>query len=252
MGDIDRDGVLDGDDFCPATPQGAHPDRRRLGCPDEDTDSDGVFNTEDVCPTIPIGLVPDPLRLGCPAPDRDGDTLPDATDACPDIVGGPSRDPARNGCPGLVSVDAREIHLLAPVYFAFRRESVLPQSVPVLEAIRDALVLTPRIRRVRIEGHTDLHGIPAYNNDLSRHRAAYVERWLVEHGVEASRLESYGFGASRPIEASRSPEASERNRRVELHIIDPVPPTSDGTPVVRSGGLPAVRTRHRSTTRNPE
>lgn len=238
MGDIDHDGVLDADDFCPTTPQGAHPDRRRPGCPDNDRDGDTVYDVDDLCPTVPMGLVPDPLRIGCPAPDRDHDTIPDTTDACPDEPGGPSPDPARNGCPGLVSVDEREIHLLAPVYFAFRRANVLPQSIPVLEAIRDALILTPRIRRVRIEGHTDLLGIAEYNIDLSRYRAAYVEHWLVEHGVAASRLESFGYGSTRPIENSRSRAASERNRRVELHIIDPMPP-AEGSPALRRGGVPA-------------
>lgn len=248
MGDIDHDGVLDADDFCPTTPQGSHPDRRRPGCPDNDSDGDTVYDVDDVCPTVPMGLVPDPLRIGCPAPDRDSDTIADTTDACPDEPGGPSTDAARNGCPGLVSVDEREIHLLAPVYFAFRRANVLPQSIPVLEAIRDALILTPRIRRVRIEGHTDLLGIPEYNIDLSRYRAAFVERWLVEHGVAASRLESFGYGSTRPIENSRSRAASEQNRRVELHIIDPMPP-AEGPPSQRRGGVPVRRHRRPATPR---
>lgn len=238
MGDLDRDGVLDGDDLCPTTPQGLHPDGRRAGCPDRDTDNDTVYDRDDVCPTVPMGIAPDPERLGCPVPDRDHDSVSDVVDACPDDPGSPSSLAARNGCPGLVTVDEREIHLLAPVYFALRSERVLPQSIPVLEAIRDALILTPRIRRIRIEGHTDLYGVPDFNVDLSRHRAAYVARWLVAHGIDESRLESVGYGARRPIENSRTRAASEHNRRVELHIIDPMPP--DETPSLRRGGVPAV------------
>ncbi len=249
MGDLDRDGVLDGDDLCPATPQGPHPDGRRAGCPDRDTDNDSVYDRDDVCPTVPMGIAPDPERLGCPAPDRDHDTVADAVDACPDDPGSPSSLAARNGCPGLVAVDEHEIRLLAPVYFALRSERVLPQSIPVLEAIREALLLTPRIRRIRIEGHTDLYGVPDYNIDLSRHRAAFVARWLVAHGIDESRLESVGYGATRPIENSRSRAACDHNRRVELHIIDPMPP--DETPTLRRGGVPAVLPPRRHTTVRP-
>ncbi len=118
----------------------------------------------------------------------------------------------------------------------------------MLETIRDALILTPRIRRVRIEGHTDLLGVPEYNIDLSRYRAAFVEHWLVEHGVAARRLESFGYGLTRPIENSRSRAASEQNRRVELHIIDPMPP-AEGPPSLRRGGVPVRRHRRPATPR---
>ncbi len=97
--DTDGDGVLDPDDVCPTTPQGAHPDPARLGCPLVDTDSDGVFDNEDQCVTEPMGANPDPARRGCPRRDADSDGVFDDEDQCVDVPQGPNPDPDRRGCP---------------------------------------------------------------------------------------------------------------------------------------------------------
>jgi outer membrane protein OmpA-like peptidoglycan-associated protein len=97
--DADSDGVLDPDDVCPTTPQGAHPDPARLGCPLTDTDGDGVFDNEDQCVTEPMGPNPDPSRRGCPRRDTDGDTVFDDEDQCVNEPQGPNPDAQRRGCP---------------------------------------------------------------------------------------------------------------------------------------------------------
>ncbi|MDW8247052.1 MAG: OmpA family protein, partial [Sandaracinaceae bacterium] len=60
---------------------------------------------------------------------------------------------------------------------------------------------------------------------LSRRRAASVTRWLIEHGIEASRLEAWGCGELHPIDTNRTAEGRQKNRRVEFHILDPAPPS---------------------------
>ncbi len=97
--DTDNDGVKDPDDVCPTTPQGAHPDPTRPGCPLNDTDGDGVFDNEDQCVTEPMGANPDPARRGCPHRDTDGDGVFDNDDQCVDVPQGPNPDPERRGCP---------------------------------------------------------------------------------------------------------------------------------------------------------
>lgn len=97
--DMDGDGVLNEQDVCPATPQGALPDRDRLGCPATDTDSDGVLDIDDVCPMEPHGARPDPRNLGCPQRDQDGDEVIDREDQCPAVPQGATPDPGRRGCP---------------------------------------------------------------------------------------------------------------------------------------------------------
>jgi outer membrane protein OmpA-like peptidoglycan-associated protein len=228
LADTDSDGVFDNEDQCVNEPQGEHPDPARRGCPDGDADSDGVLNGQDQCRDVPAGAHPDPARAGCPLPDRDGDTIVDPLDHCPDQPGAPHPDPNRNGCPGLVRVSGCQIQINSPVFFATNRDQILPRSFPVLQAVGDALRATPDIRRVSIEGHTDDVGDDARNMDLSNRRAASVQRWMVEHQVEAGRLEFHGFGETRPLRAvtglrgRAQRDARSQNRRVDFRIVDPV------------------------------
>lgn len=226
--DSDNDGVFDHQDQCPTTPRGEHPDPERPGCPDGDDDNDTVLNHSDQCRTEPQGPSPDPARPGCPAPDRDGDTIPDPVDHCPDQPGAPHPDPNRHGCPGLVRVEPTQIRILQQVFFATNRDRILPRSYPVLQAVADALQAMPQIRRVSIEGHTDNVGNDQRNLDLSQRRAQSVMRWLIEHGIDPSRLEAHGYGETRPIQSNDTPAGRAANRRVEFRILDPAPPTAEG------------------------
>ncbi|MDP3277096.1 MAG: OmpA family protein [Deltaproteobacteria bacterium] len=229
LADTDHDGVFDNTDQCVNEPQGDHPDPTRAGCPDADADRDGVFNSADQCRDVRAGNNPDPARPGCPLPDRDNDTVPDATDHCPDQAGAPSADPMRNGCPGLVRVENGMINILAPVFFPHNRDVISPRSFPVLTAVVDALRVSTAVRRLSIEGHTDDVGDDTSNMDLSNRRAQRVMQWMVEHGIEAGRLEAHGFGETRPrrpvdgLTGRVRREARSLNRRVDFRITDPAP-----------------------------
>ena len=218
--DRDGDGILDRDDLCPDLHKGPVPDPMRNGCPAPDTDRDGIVDPVDVCPMEPAGAFPDPARRGCPLPDRDQDSIPDKFDACPDKPGAPHPDPKKNGCPGLLTVTGGKIVILKPVFFATDKDIILPQSFPVLQAVADALKAAQQIRQVRIEGHTDSQGVRIYNVDLSQRRAGSVRRWLLEHGIEESRVVSEGFGPDRPVDTNATVAGRAKNRRVEFLIVD--------------------------------
>jgi outer membrane protein OmpA-like peptidoglycan-associated protein len=222
--DGDEDGIVDRLDRCPTTPAGPTPDPERAGCPDGDDDGDGVSNHKDECPTQPAGLHPDPARPGCPVSDRDRDTVPDMTDACPDQPGAPSPDAKKNGCPGMVRVEIDRLTIDRPVYFATDKDRILPKSFPVLRALADALKATPEIKRITIDGHADVKGTAAYNLDLSQRRADNIRTFLVQQGIAAERLESRGFGNTRPVESNQTEAGRAKNRRVEFIILDPPQP----------------------------
>ncbi len=227
VGDADSDGVLDDTDQCVNQAAGDHPDPARAGCPDRDTDSDGVFDAQDQCREQAAGANPDPARVGCPIPDRDGDSVLDPSDHCPDQPGAPSPDPNRNGCPGLVAVQNGQVRINRPIQFASNSAVILPASTPILNAVADALRASPQIRRVSVDGHTDDNGPDARNMTLSTARAAAVMTWLTAHGIEASRLESHGYGETRPsvaitdLRGAPLNAARAQNRRVEFNILDP-------------------------------
>lgn len=218
--DRDGDGINDKDDACPDVPQGQQPDPSRHGCPAQDSDKDGIIDSQDQCLFDPSGMFPDPDRPGCPLPDRDGDGVPDPKDACPDKAGAPSPYPKRNGCPGLVEVKNGQIVILKPVFFSTDKDTILPKSYPVLQAVADAMEALPSIKHVAIEGHTDAAGKFDRNLELSDRRAKSVLKFLLAKGIEPVRLEARGYGQTRPIASNKTAAGRAKNRRVEFHIIE--------------------------------
>jgi len=96
---------------------------------------------------------------------------------------------------------------------------LLVQSRAVLDAAVNLLRNHPELSVVRIEGHTDSHGRPDYNLQLSKRRARAVRAYLVKAGVASLRLQSDGFGSARPIDSNETAEGRARNRRVEMVIV---------------------------------
>ena len=93
----------------------------------------------------------------------------------------------------------------------------------MLDEAAQILQANPNVR-VTIEGHTDSIGTAAYNQKLSERRAAAVKRYLVSKGVSANRLDTVGYGKSRPIAPNKTPNGRDNpqgramNRRAELKV----------------------------------
>jgi outer membrane protein OmpA-like peptidoglycan-associated protein len=68
-------------------------------------------------------------------------------------------------------------------------------------------------------GHSDSGGSAAYNRHLSLRRAEAVRRYLIERGVEPSRLDVEGRGESQPVATNDTEEERAQNRRVELKVV---------------------------------
>jgi OOP family OmpA-OmpF porin len=73
---------------------------------------------------------------------------------------------------------------------------------------------------VEIRGYTDSSGSDALNLRLSQERADAVKTYLVERGVDASRLVAKGYGEADPIANNDTPEGRTQNRRVEMHRLN--------------------------------
>jgi outer membrane protein OmpA-like peptidoglycan-associated protein len=73
---------------------------------------------------------------------------------------------------------------------------------------------------LKISGHTDNVGNPAANLTLSKKRAEAVKKYLVSKGVNADHLKTEWYGQTRPIAPNTTPEGRQKNRRVEMLIID--------------------------------
>jgi outer membrane protein OmpA-like peptidoglycan-associated protein len=114
-----------------------------------------------------------------------------------------------------------EVMLPGDVLFDFDKATIRANAVPILEKVAAAARQTGT-RPIKIEGHTDAVGQPAYNQKLSRARAQSVVQWLVKGGIPAARLSAQGFGATRPVAPNKTPDGKDdpagrqKNRRVTV------------------------------------
>ena len=82
-----------------------------------------------------------------------------------------------------------------------------------------------QVRFINVNGHADRLGSVQYNQRLSEKRADAVRAYLVSKGVDASQIETLGFGKTTPVKSC--PDQKDRkglieclapNRRVEVEI----------------------------------
>ena len=90
------------------------------------------------------------------------------------------------------------------IYFDFDKATIKPESKPVLDSVVTYMNDYPNIK-VKVESHADARGTDQYNMDLSKRRAASTVDYLVEKGIDQSRLTSEGFGESRPVNDCTEP-----------------------------------------------
>ncbi len=110
-----------------------------------------------------------------------------------------------------------EIIALQRVHFDFDKSFIKPEYVPVLNCAVSVLEDNPDVE-VLIQGHTCSTGTEEYNQGLSERRAQSVKNYLVKHGIAPERLETIGYGESRPRHDNSTPEGRAKNRRVELNV----------------------------------
>jgi len=71
-----------------------------------------------------------------------------------------------------------------------------------------------------IEGHTDSAGSNTLNQNLSDSRAGAVKIYLIENGIDQTRLSSIGYGEDKPIASNATSAGRAQNRRVEINLIN--------------------------------
>ncbi|MDE0882462.1 MAG: OmpA family protein, partial [Myxococcota bacterium] len=88
-----------------------------------------------------------------------------------------------------------------------------------LDQVADAMI-TNKIRKVLVEGHTDDVGASSTNMRLSQKRADAVRSYLISKGVSGDVLDAIGFGETRPLVDKKTRAARAGNRRVEFKIVE--------------------------------
>jgi outer membrane protein OmpA-like peptidoglycan-associated protein len=107
------------------------------------------------------------------------------------------------------------ITLSGSVLFATNKSDLLPGASERLNQVAEALQAQPD-KKVTIFGYTDSQGDASYNMTLSDKRAASVRQYLVDRGVDSSRIRSMGKGKADPVADNATAEGRANNRRVEI------------------------------------
>lgn len=106
------------------------------------------------------------------------------------------------------------------VNFGVGSADILDESYGVLDDVARILQNYPDILLIRVEGHTDSVGNAQNNLRLSEARAASVRQYLIDRGIEPGRIESIGYGQTRPVADNSTNEGRAENRRVEFNILE--------------------------------
>lgn len=187
-----------------------------------DDDGDGIANADDKCPAEKEdGQPPDP-KDGCPNQDPDGDGVLGAADKCPNEPETKNEFEDDDGCPDkkpLVMLVGQEVKISQKIQFKKGSAGIEDESKPILDAVADVLKKNPDLQLVEVGGHASKEGDAGFNKTLTQKRVDSVSKELVARGVEKERLFSQGYGFYCPVDTGETPEAMEKNRRVEFKIL---------------------------------
>jgi peptidoglycan-associated lipoprotein len=108
--------------------------------------------------------------------------------------------------------------LTATVHFDYDQADLRAEDRAILDAKVPVLQANPGVT-IRIQGHTDERGSDEYNLALGQRRAASVKRYLVDHGIAESRMQTITYGEERPVAQGSDESAYAQNRRAEFEIM---------------------------------
>jgi outer membrane protein OmpA-like peptidoglycan-associated protein len=104
------------------------------------------------------------------------------------------------------------------IFFEFAKYDLLTDSYPELNRIINFLRENQDFK-IEISGHTDNVGSDRENKILSENRAAAVAKYIIDSGIESSRVVVKGYGKSKPIAPNDNDENRAKNRRVEFKLL---------------------------------
>jgi peptidoglycan-associated lipoprotein len=152
-----------------------------------------------------LAFAPLLVALGCAS---GGSSTPTPTATAPDPA--PAQAQVKDPKPVGVALS------LESIYFDTDRAQLRPEAREMLKRYGEQILSHPEWGVLTIEGHCDERGSDEYNLALGERRAAVVERYLLDLGVPASRLNIRSFGEEKPAVAGHDEGAWRYNRRSEI------------------------------------
>jgi peptidoglycan-associated lipoprotein len=116
----------------------------------------------------------------------------------------------------LANADAQRT-LTAPIHFAFEQADLESADQALLDQ-KAVILAAHRALELRIDGSTDERGSDEFNVALGMRRAAAARRYLVQHGIDSTRLVITSNGEERPVCEGHDESCWSQNRRDEFVI----------------------------------
>lgn len=112
---------------------------------------------------------------------------------------------------------------LKDIYYDFDKSDIRSDAAMILDDLYKTMVDNPSLV-IELSSHTDSRGSDSYNLKLSQERADAAVHYLVDKGIDASRLQGRGYGETKLInrcsnEVECSEEEHQENRRTEIKIL---------------------------------
>lgn len=114
--------------------------------------------------------------------------------------------------------DLKKTIMLDNIYFERAKPIVLTESYPSIDKLAEVLLTRPKLY-IQIVGHTDNVGDKDALRILSEQRAEAIKTLLIERGVPSARIDTHGYGDTKPLGPNDTEANKSKNRRVEIKII---------------------------------
>ena len=220
--DADGDASPDDSDECPWELEDNDGFEDEDGCPEPDNDQDGILDADDQCADEAEDMDAFQDEDGCPELDNDGDGFPDDADGCPMDAETVNEVDDFDGCPDFAPVHTE----LTGDRLRFVKKLPFAENTPILvgtahDPLREVATLLGFNSqwRIRIEAHTDNRGDQQKLMALSAQQAKAVYDFLLTAGVAPERMALEGIGPANPLTTNRTKSGRERNRRIEIVIV---------------------------------
>jgi len=133
---------------------------------------------------------------------------------CDPVKETPPPPPMAQVPPSQPSPGTKIVELRGP-NFDFDKATLKPDGKRKVDEAVKVMKENPSLR-VSVEGHTDSIGSDAYNQRLSERRAKAVRDYMVEQGIDPSRIMAHGWGEAKPVATNETEDGRAQNRRVEI------------------------------------
>jgi len=104
---------------------------------------------------------------------------------------------------------------LSPIHFEFDKSRITEEARVILQGNAERIKQNPDVM-IQIEGHCDERGTNEYNLALGLRRARSTREYLINLGVDPSKLTTISYGEEQPVDPRHNEEAWALNRRAQF------------------------------------